>query len=65
LEGFARQPIQGIVQNMAHVRDNICSGDEEAYQYLRKWLSAVFQYPDAVHTAIVLCGSQASAKIAL
>jgi hypothetical protein len=62
-KGFARQPIQGnCAKYWAHVRDNICSGDEEAYQYLRKWLSAVFQYPDAVHTAIVLCGSQGVGK---
>lgn len=45
-----------------HVRDNICSGKEEAYRYLRKWLAYVFQHPDETHTAIVLCGSQGTGK---
>lgn len=62
-KGFTLEPIQGNCSKYwDHVKDNICNGNEESYQYLRKWLSSVFQYPDCVHTAIVLCGSQGVGK---
>lgn len=46
----------------AHVQNNICSGDEKTYRYVRKWLAYIFQHPDEVHTALVLCGSQGVGK---
>ena len=62
-KGFARQPVQGeCTKYWAHVKDNICKGDETAYLYLRRWLAYIFQHPDRVHTAIVLCGSQGVGK---
>jgi hypothetical protein len=62
-KGFARQPHQGDCSKYwAHVKDNICNKDEELYRYVRKWLAMVFQYPDIVHTALVLCGSQGVGK---
>jgi len=62
-KGFARKSIEGDCQKYwAHVKENICNGDEEAYRYLRKWMAYVFQYPHIVHTAIVLCGSQGVGK---
>lgn len=62
-KGFTKKPIQGNCQKYwSHVRDNICNGDEDAYQYLRKWLACIFQRPDEVHTALVLCGSQGVGK---
>jgi hypothetical protein len=61
-KGFSKEPKQGNCQKYwLHMKDNIC-GDEETYQYLRKWLAYVFQRPDEVHTAIVLCGSQGVGK---
>lgn len=45
-----------------HVKENICSNNLEAYIFVRKWLAYVLQYPDEVHTALVLCGSQGVGK---
>jgi hypothetical protein len=62
-KGFSRIPQQGDCSlYWAHVRDNICSRDEALYYYVRKWISYVFQHPDKVHTALVLCGSQGVGK---
>ncbi len=61
--GFAKQPIQGDCSKYwTHVKENVCNNNEEAYQYLRKWLACVFQQPDFVHTAIVLCGAPGVGK---
>ncbi len=62
-KGFTRQPKQGDCSKYwAHVQDNICNNDEITYRYIRKWVSYVFQHPDEVHTALVLCGSQGVGK---
>jgi hypothetical protein len=62
-KGFTKKPQQGnCAKFWAHVKENICNDDEDAYIYLRKWLACVFQHPDVVHTAIVLCGSQGVGK---
>ncbi|GEM_PF-1170726 len=62
-QGFTLTPLQGNCSRYwAHVKDNICNGDEEANLYLRKWLACIFQHPDYIHTALVLCGSQGVGK---
>jgi hypothetical protein len=62
-KGFTKMPIQGNCQKYwDHVRENICNDDQEAYNYLRKWLAYIFQRPHEVHTALVLCGSQGVGK---
>ena len=62
-KGFARTPKEGSPSKYwAHVRDNICSGNKEHYEYVRRWLAYIFQHPDKVHTALVLCGSQGVGK---
>ncbi len=45
-----------------HVKCNICVKDEECYNFVHKWCAYVFQYPDKVHTALVICGSQGVGK---
>jgi len=61
--GFARAPQQGDCSRYwAHVKEVICAGNEEAYLYVRKWLAIVFQQPDVIHTALVLCASQGTGK---
>lgn len=62
-KGFSKIPMKGDCQKYwIHIEENICNGDEEAYQYLRKWLAYIFQRPHIVHTALVLCGSQGVGK---
>lgn len=62
-KGFSREPQQGDCSKYwEHVKENICSNNEETYQYLRKWISYVFQHSDKVHTAIVLQGTQGVGK---
>ena len=62
-KGFARLPRKGdCTKYWAHVLENICSGDPIAYRYIRKWIAYVFQHPDVVHVALVLCGSQGVGK---
>lgn len=61
--GFSKKRQDGDCSKYwAHVRDNICCEDEESYWFVRKWLAFVFQHPDKVHTALVLCGSQGVGK---
>jgi len=48
---------------LAHVRENICSGNEEVFEYLLDWMALAVQKPDQPgHTAIVLRGSQGAGK---
>lgn len=62
-KGFAVTPKKGDCSLFwDHIRDNICSGDNNKYLYIRKWIAYVFQHPDEVHTALVLCGKQGTGK---
>ncbi len=62
-KGFARKAKQGLSDlYWEHVFENICSANDTAYVYVRKWLACIFQKPDEVHTAIALCGSQGVGK---
>lgn len=62
-KGFTRTATQGDCSlYWAHVKENICKGDQELYLYVRKWLAYIFQHPDQVHTALVLQGSQGVGK---
>ncbi len=46
-----------------HLRDNICSGDEEHFKYLLGWMACAVQRPgEQGHTAIVLQGSRGAGK---
>jgi len=61
--GFKRKPMKGDSSKFwKHVEENICDNDKELYMYVRKWSAYVFQHPDLVHTAIILCGSQGVGK---
>lgn len=61
--GFSKESKKGDCSKYwAHVRDNICNGNASTYNFVRKWLAFVFQRPDEVHTALVLCGSQGVGK---
>ncbi len=63
--GFAFKPVPG--QNhepyLEHIRDHICSGDEEHYTYILGWMARVVQHPDSAgQTALVLRGERGTGK---
>lgn len=61
--GFTCEPKPGDASPYWNfVRDIICSKNEESYLYVRKWLAYVFQHPDIIHTALVLCGGEGVGK---
>jgi hypothetical protein len=62
-KGFTISPVQGDCSKYwKHVTENICNDDPKKYQYVRKWLACIFQHPDCIHTALVICGSQGVGK---
>ena len=61
--GFAYSPKKGQAGLFwRHVKNNICDGSTPRYEYVRKWLASIFQKPNDIHTALVLCGSQGTGK---
>lgn len=48
---------------LSHVRDNVCSGNEEHYEYLMSWLARCVQRPDSPgEVAVVLRGRMGTGK---
>ena len=63
--GFAYDAVPGGSCDLYldHVRQVICSGDSEIYEYLINWMALAVQKPaQPGHTAIVLRGSQGAGK---
>jgi len=63
--GFAVTPTPGDKHRgfLEHVRENICSGEQQIYDYLMKWIARLFQTPKTQsETAIVLIGSRGAGK---
>lgn len=62
--GFAVEPRQGdCALFWEHVRENICSGNESHYYFLRRWMAHAIQKTDQLPgTAIVLRGLQGTGK---
>lgn len=63
--GFAMQPMAGTGHEnfLRHIKDNICSGREDYYDYLIKWLAHMIQKPaELAHVAIVLRGEPGVGK---
>jgi hypothetical protein len=45
-QGFAVEPRAGDCSKfLAHIRDNICRGDEALYNWVIGWLAEIFQHP--------------------
>lgn len=63
-KGFACQPSPGDCSLfLQHVKENICSGNEDHYQYLIGWLARAIQHPDSPgQTAVVMRGKQGTGK---
>jgi hypothetical protein len=48
---------------LEHIRETLCGGDENIYQYLMGWLANLVQHPDRPgEVAVVLKGSQGTGK---
>lgn len=62
-KGFAVEPKMGCCSLFkAHIKDIICSGNLNYYQYVWKWLASLIQHPDVIATGLVLMGSQGTGK---
>jgi hypothetical protein len=63
-KGFAYAARPGVCDKfLAHVRENICAGDEGHYRYLMGWMASAVQKPASPgHTAVVLRGTQGTGK---
>ncbi len=63
--GFAVTPQPGEFHHsfLRHIADNVCGGNELAYDYVVKWMARAVQVPDQPgQTAIVLRGDQGVGK---
>jgi hypothetical protein len=66
-QGFSVEPREGdCTRFLEFLRRVICSGNEDHYVYLLKWLATMFQRPgDVPRTAVVLRGRQGTGKSTL
>ncbi len=66
--GFGCDPKRGailadVAPAIRHLLDVICSGDEQAFEYLINWLAYAVQHPDRqAEVAIVLIGGRGTGK---
>lgn len=64
-QGFACEAIpgQGHELFLNHLRDNVCSGSEEYYQYLINWMARAVQNPgEPGQVAVILRGGRGAGK---
>ena len=64
-QGFSCNAIPGHGHEslMAHVRDNICCGNDDHYEYMTGWMARTVQHPDVIgETAVVLRGKSGVGK---
>lgn len=62
--GFAYNPVPGNCSLfLDHVRENICSGDEEHFDYLMNWMARAVQQPGSPgQVAVVMRGRRGTGK---
>lgn len=63
--GFAFSSLPGDrhEQYLQHIKDNICSGNEEYYRYLIGWMARAVQHPDSPgQVAVVMRGRMGTGK---
>lgn len=62
--GFAFEPREGDCSlYLEHVRDNVCGGEEEYFDYVMNWMAIAVQKPaQPGHTSIVLRGRMGTGK---
>ena len=62
--GFAVKPHPGDCSRfLAHIRDNVCRGDEALYRWVVAWFAAIFQEPAKKYgTSLVIRGKMGTGK---
>jgi hypothetical protein len=62
--GFAAEPRAGDCSKfLAHLRDNVCRGDESLYYWVVGWFAQIVQQPDKkMGTALVFRGKEGTGK---
>lgn len=62
--GFAVEPRQGDCSKfLAHLKDNVCRGDEALYLWVVGWFAQIMQHPNKkMGTSLVLRGKQGTGK---
>ena len=62
--GFGVEPRPGDCSKfLAHLRDNVCRGDEDLFNWLVGWLAQIVQQPDKkMGTSVVIRGKQGTGK---
>jgi hypothetical protein len=62
--GFVVKPRPGDCSRfLAHLRDNVCRGDEELYKWVIGWFANIFQHPEQkMGTSLVLRGKMGTGK---
>lgn len=62
--GFAVEPKRGDCSKfLAHIHDNVCSGDDKLYNWVVGWFADVVQHPDKkTGSSLVLRGKQGTGK---
>jgi hypothetical protein len=64
-QGFACEALPGDAHKpfLKHLRDNVCQGDDEHFQYLIRWMARAVQNPgEQGHVAVVLRGGRGTGK---
>lgn len=64
-QGFAVEPTPGSGHEsfLQHTKENLCSGNDQYYEYLINWLARLVQHPDKTgQVAIVLKGERGTGK---
>jgi hypothetical protein len=62
--GFAVKPLPGDCSKfLAHIRDNVCSGNDDLYKWVIGWFADIVQHPDKkIGTSLALRGKQGTGK---
>ncbi len=62
--GFAVEPRSGECSKfLAHIKDNVCNGDANLYEWVIGWFAQMFQHPDKKPgTSLVIRGKQGTGK---
>jgi hypothetical protein len=63
-QGFSVEPKPGDCSKfLAHIKDNVCCGDEKHYRWVVGWFADIVQHPDKkTGTSLVLRGEQGTGK---